>query len=746
MQDQQNRKTIYEYCSFSSLLMSSRHILGLFMFAIICCFMHTVSVHARTATVACDRIALDSWGVDTWQDRNAGSPDVFRGTNTADGHYYNIAGASWDNGDGTYLRGTLVAFSKISDVPPGGGHAAFPNNGQCGTLWIKAHAWNHLDPSTTVEIGYTASNHPNLGTFTWFLNGENPNWTNTIYANWYSVTINIPTYNVAYNLNGGAGTTPGTQVVDQGSACNLAGAAGSRTGYRFAGWSINGATYGAGAYYVPTGNVTAYAVWTANTYTIAYNGNGATGGSTAATGHTYGVAANLRANGFTKTGYSFAGWATSSGGGVAYGNSQSVANLTATHGATVTLYAKWTANKYTVTLNQQSGSGGTTSVSATYAAGMPAITKPSRTGYTFGGYYTSTGGGGTQYYTATGASARNWDKAAATTLYAKWTANKYTVTLNQQSGSGGTTSVSATYASGMPAITKPSRAGYDFGGYYTSTGGGGTQYYTATGASARNWDKAAATTLYAKWTARTDTPYKVRHWKQGIGTNGELHNSDNYALTDTDSLKGTTDTSITPARKSYTGFTAPAGQSVNIDGNGSRVVDYYYTRNIYNVMCTDIDSGSGAELASRDFRIYEYGDTAKGSDWGTDATPSAYNRGYRYIDNSSITVPANNDGVVHRYFEWVSPSFIMQPTDADTDWSVGITFTAEVSNVTKTRWQKAHADADGSCKDDWIDLPDTEETWSFPDTNNTTTYTVTEDDAKNKYMYYRVKAIGDVDE
>lgn len=86
-----------------------------------------------------------------------------------------------------------------------------------------------------------------------------------------------------------------------------------------------------------------------NTYTIVYNGNGNTGGSTASTSHTYDLAANLRTNGFTKTGYSFTGWATSPTGNVAYGNNASVINLTATHNATINLYAKWNINQYTVT-------------------------------------------------------------------------------------------------------------------------------------------------------------------------------------------------------------------------------------------------------------------------------------------------------------------------------------------------------------------------------------------------------------
>jgi uncharacterized repeat protein (TIGR02543 family) len=54
----------------------------------------------------------------------------------------------------------------------------------------------------------------------------------------------------------------------------------------------------------------------------------------------------------------------------------------------------------------------------------------------------------------------------------------------------------------MPAITVPTRTGYAFGGYFTAENGGGTQYYTASGASARNWDKTEAVTLYAKWTAK----------------------------------------------------------------------------------------------------------------------------------------------------------------------------------------------------------------------------------------------------
>lgn len=78
-------------------------------------------------------------------------------------------------------------------------------------------------------------------------------------------------------------------------------------------------------------------------------------------------------------------------------------------------------------------------------------------------------------------------------------AQLYTVTLDQQGGEGGTPSVTAAYGVAMPAITIPTKTGYDFGGYFTEPDGGGTQYYNADGSSAKTWDLTAATTLYATW-------------------------------------------------------------------------------------------------------------------------------------------------------------------------------------------------------------------------------------------------------
>ena len=133
-----------------------------------------------------------------------------------------------------------------------------------------------------------------------------------------------------------------------------------------------------------------YAKWTANTYKVKFNGNGSTSGSMSDQNFTYGTAQNLTANGFSRTGYTFAGWATSSTGAKAYNNQQSVNNLTATNGGTFNLYAVWSVVNYTIsyTLN-----GGTASNPANYNITTNTFTlnNPTRDGYTFTGWTGSNG-------------------------------------------------------------------------------------------------------------------------------------------------------------------------------------------------------------------------------------------------------------------------------------------------------------------------------------------------------------------
>ena len=87
------------------------------------------------------------------------------------------------------------------------------------------------------------------------------------------------------------------------------------------------------------------------------------------------------------------------------------------------------------------------------------------------------------------------------------TTSSYTVTLNKSSGTGGTSSVTVRNGSAMPTATAPTRSGYTFKGYYSSTNGGGTQYYDANMKSVHNWDKSSGGMLYAYWVKKAEEKF-----------------------------------------------------------------------------------------------------------------------------------------------------------------------------------------------------------------------------------------------
>lgn len=190
------------------------------------------------------------------------------------------------------------------------------------------------------------------------------------------------------------------------------------------------------------------------------------------------------------TGYHFDHWTVTKAGG---GTVTVTSNQFTMPSDDVTVAATFLPTSYDVTLKANGGSGADKVVSATYDAAMPSILKGggtliahSRTGYNFAGYYDDASTG-TQYYTNVLGSARAWDKASATNLFAHWSAKTYTITLTQSGetgyGSSGTASVTATYDAALPTIASlPTAAqGYAFMGYYTGHNGTGTQYYGPTG-------------------------------------------------------------------------------------------------------------------------------------------------------------------------------------------------------------------------------------------------------------------------
>ena len=150
-----------------------------------------------------------------------------------------------------------------------------------------------------------------------------------------------------------------------------------------------------GAGTVSTSTLTA--TFTPNTYTVRFNGNGSTSGSMSNQAFTYDAAQSLTSNAFTKTGYTFAGWATSAESSVVYTDGQSVSNLRSTTGY-FDLYAKWTANSYTITFDATTNGGtvsaaGTKSVTYETTTSIASCPTGIKNGYCFAGWYTAASDG-----------------------------------------------------------------------------------------------------------------------------------------------------------------------------------------------------------------------------------------------------------------------------------------------------------------------------------------------------------------
>lgn len=326
----------------------------------------------------------------------------------------------------------------------------------------------------------------------------------TLYA------IYSTSFTVTYNPNtAGSGTAPtDATAYSSGATVNVAGNTGTlaKSGYRFNGWctvqidpgvACSGTTQAPGSTFSIAADVTLYAIWAANRYV--YDGNTSDSGTPPADSVFAGVALTARANTFTKAGYSFYGWCTvpaAAGNNCTSGTRYTAgATLLNPETTTVTLYATWSnATIYTLTFDSQLGS----SVDPINFIANDSITLPSnptRTGYTFTGWFTVPTGG-TQVTSPYSPPSSN------TTLYARWSASSYQVTYYGNDNTSGTPpgAVTKLYNESHTVLGPGNLAktGHTFGGWNTDSDGTGNNYvendtFTVLG----------AVDLFAKWVAET---------------------------------------------------------------------------------------------------------------------------------------------------------------------------------------------------------------------------------------------------
>ena len=528
---------------------------------------------------------------------------VFGGWYVGDVQYASLVGApmrQWDLDEETTLTAKWTPVVVT---------VHFDNNGGVDAAFDREATFDAALPALTVAptrtgyqfYGYWTASALNEGTCVYGTNlaarTERSTYTEdlTLYAQWQpiQVTVSLRIDDESDPL-GTATATYGEKMPDLDFAMP------TKDGYVFTGFWTNGIKYynadgtGAAIGYFTTA-VNLYAQWKNGVYFVKFDANGATAGTMVDQEVECDVTATLDGNLYSKTGYTFAGWNTEADGtGNAYADEAEVKDLAA-NGGTFTLYAQWTANQYAVSFDANGGEGTQASTTATYDAAMPAIVVGvSRTGYTFGGYYLDD----VKYYNADGSSAKAWDVSGSASLLAKWTANTTTVSFNANGGEGEQASVTATYATDMPAVTLGFvRTGYTFAGYFDAAEGG-AKYYTSTGYSYHSWDKdAAAVTLYAQWTPNA---YVITFNFNNATTGGTQSVSATYAA-------GMPPIPVLPTKTGYNFlgyFDAIEGgtQYYNADGSSAKAWDkaegaslYAHWQVITTTVVFDVQGGVGEQ-------------------------------------------------------------------------------------------------------------------------------------------------------
>lgn len=375
--------------------------------------------------------------------------------------------------------------------------------------------------------------------------------TVNLYAKWTPWT-----YNIKYDQNVKSTSSsktvtdmPAAQTKTQEIDVTLSSMTPKRNGYIFAGWSTsaNGSVeYKPGSRFTKDldsngASITLYAVWTPWKHTIHYNSNIPTNAPTGTTTvsnmpgdqtKTFDEKLMISSNKPTRKGYNFAGWSTSANGDVVYQPGAEYKNDQ--NGGTVTLYAKWTTWKHTVTYDKNVPANS----KKTDVKNMPGNqTKiydqnltlqsnvPTRIGYTFVKWTTNKDGTGTAYQPGSQYSYNRDSDGGTVTLYAVWTPWKYTVRYDKNVPANS----SSQTVSNMPAdqtkteevnltlsSNKPNRNGYIFNGWQAQINGKAVDYQPGAKLSYDVDDKDGSTIiLKAQW-----TPWKhTVHYDKNVPAN-----------------------------------------------------------------------------------------------------------------------------------------------------------------------------------------------------------------------------------
>ena len=541
---------------------------------------------------------------------------------------YNNNASTLNGATGTVTDSTAYTAAQVATVASGS-----PLSNVTGGVTYRFIGWN------------TNS----AGTGTDYMPGDSltmPASNVTLYAMWLDASIEI-----AYNANGGTGA-PGNANATLGQVFTISATQPTRSGYTFGGWSLQdnspaGGPFSASGTFTPNSNEILVAQWTPVNYTITYNSDG---GSTAPTdpGNKHiDDTITVNSNEPTKTGYTFLGWKD------ADGNIYPAGGTFKMPPNNVVLTAQWQGNAYTLNYDANGGSAAPAAETRNYnAQANLSGTAPTRTGYTFQGWNTLVGGGGTAY----NASASFTMPNSNTTLFAQWTANTYVLTYNTQGGSTAPSSSNKSYGASVTVSgSTPTRSGYSFAGWNTAANGTGTTYLQSAGFNMPDAD----VTLYAQWTKTAFTLYYNTNGGQGVYSSQPIKYTESVTVDSTIPTKAgfTFSGWNTAADGSGFDYTPMGVFTLNVAANVTlyakwTAVSYTVTYNANtgsgapaggsHVFGATVTTASGnSPLALTGFRFIGWNDRADGS-------------GTTYTAGGTFSMPASN---VILYAQWIDSTY-----------------------------------------------------------------------------------------
>ena len=319
---------------------------------------------------------------------------------------------------------------------------------------ITYHVGDAFPPGTLVTIENTGSGE-NIGQYPVDENGD-VTFEITHCSDWVLTQY----FQITLNANGG--------MFDDGSATTVIGGAyksdvpqapaPARTGYQFIPWVLPVKF---------TEDTTINANWDANSYTVVFdkNNNLATGNMSGES-MTYDADKALTNNAFELVGHTFAGWATTANGEVAYTDGQSVRNLTSTNNGEVTLYAKWNPTRYSLTFNANGGSVSPESKTVVYGEAYGDLPEARRNGATFAGWNTAADGSGTPVSDQTVCNGQNL------IIYAQWQLTVYTITYELDGGVNAQSNPATYTVEDTVNFAEATRDGFAFVAWFDAATGG----------------------------------------------------------------------------------------------------------------------------------------------------------------------------------------------------------------------------------------------------------------------------------